>query len=350
MRVSNRCYAVTGLGYMAPWCVNAGFVAGDDLTLVVDTGASALAAASIHGYASAVRPSSQMRVINTEKHFDHIGGNSFFRDRGIDIWGHSGLHRTAAEFEAEIAEFNTDISNAARRERGEASCFYAGTRLANPNHPISQDTSFELGDCAVEILLTPGHTSTNLSVWVPDDGVIFTGDCLINGYLPNLDAGTPDDWMTWLNSLDRIAALEAQTVIAGHGPVAQGSDVPRIVETVRQVLEESIARGASPTRERDGAFACNPQALTSEERERYHGLTQTLFSSVEESRELADGYAFRLSPAVSLSSAAEWTELESKCCPFFDFHLEKSREHGALWLQLTGRPGVKQFIREEFRF
>ena len=49
MRVSNRCYAVTGLGYLAPWCVNAGFVAGSEVTLVVDTGANALAAATIYG-------------------------------------------------------------------------------------------------------------------------------------------------------------------------------------------------------------------------------------------------------------------------------------------------------------
>jgi glyoxylase-like metal-dependent hydrolase (beta-lactamase superfamily II) len=247
MRASNHCYAVTGLGYAAPWCVNAGFVVGEDVTLVVDTGANTLAAASVHGYASAVRPSNQLRVVNTEKHFDHIGGNSFFRDRGIDIWAHAILHRTEEEFQAEIAEFNGEISNAARRERGEASCFYAGTRLVNPNQAIALDTRFELGNFAVEILLTPGHTSTNLSVWVPDDGVIFTGDCLINGYLPNLDAGALDDWKTWLKSLDRIAALRPQTVIAGHGPVAQGGDVPRIIDTVRRILEESIRRRKSPT-------------------------------------------------------------------------------------------------------
>jgi len=247
MRVSNRCYTVTGLGYSAPWCVNAGFIAGEEVTLVVDTGANALAAASIHGYAGAVRPSNQLRVINTEKHFDHIGGNSFFQERGIDVWGHASLHRTEEEFQSEIAEFNGEISNVARRKRGEASCFYAGTKLANPNRKISEDTRFELGDCGVEILLTPGHTPTNLSVWVPGDGVLFAGDCLINGYLPNLDAGTPDDWKTWLKSLDRVAELRPQTVIAGHGPVAQGSDVPRIIETVRQVLEESINRRKSPT-------------------------------------------------------------------------------------------------------
>jgi glyoxylase-like metal-dependent hydrolase (beta-lactamase superfamily II) len=255
MRVSNRCYAVTGLGYLAPWCVNAGFVTGGEVTLVVDTGANALAAASVHGYASAVRPSNHLQVINTEKHFDHIGGNSFFRERGIDVWGHSDLRRTQEEFQAEMAEFNDDISSPARRARGEASAFYQGTRLANPNRPIPGDTKFDLGECAVEILLTPGHTPTNLSVWVADDGVLFTGDCLINGYLPNLDAGTRADWEVWMKSLDRIAALRPRAVIAGHGPVAQGDEVRRILDTVREILEQSIARGYSPTsaRARKGA-------------------------------------------------------------------------------------------------
>lgn len=96
MKISNRCYAVTGLGYSAPWCVNAGFIAGDATTLVVDTGGNRLAAATIHGYAEATRPGNELLVINTEKHFDHIGGNSFFRRRGIDIWGHAAIRRTEA--------------------------------------------------------------------------------------------------------------------------------------------------------------------------------------------------------------------------------------------------------------
>jgi len=250
MRLSNRCYAVTGLGYAPPWSVNAGFVAGDHVTLVVDTGGNTLAAQTICGYASAVRPGNQLRVINTEKHFDHIGGNSFFLERGIDVWGHAGIARTAGEFQEEIAEFNAAIPNAARRERGEAAAFFHQTRLANPNRQIDEDTHFDLGGCTAEILLTPGHTPTNLSVWVPDDGVLLTGDCLIREYLPNLDAGTPADWQVWLESLARIEALKPAIVVAGHGPVARGDDVPRVFETVRRVLRESIERGGSPTASR----------------------------------------------------------------------------------------------------
>lgn len=250
MRLSNRCYAVTGLGYSTPWCVNAGFVTGDNLTMVVDTGANTLGAQTVHGYASAAAPGNQICVINTEKHFDHIGGNGFFREQGRDIWGHVGIARTIDEFQAEIGEFNAAIPNQARRARGEARAFFHGTDLVNPNRQIHADTRFDLGGCTLEILLTPGHTATNLSVWMPEDRVLFTGDCLINEYQPNLEAGMPADWQVWLESLKRIEALKPAIVVAGHGPVARGDEVPRIVDTVRRVLEESIARGYSPTGDR----------------------------------------------------------------------------------------------------
>jgi glyoxylase-like metal-dependent hydrolase (beta-lactamase superfamily II) len=228
MRISERCFAVTGLGYSTPWCVNAGFIVGDAVTLVVDTGANSLGAATIYGYATAVRPSNRIQVINTEKHFDHIGGNGFFLEQGVEVWGHAGIHRTETEFIDEKTEFNQGIANQARRSAHE-------------------ERSFDLGGCVAEILFTPGHTETNLSVWTPGDGILFTGDCLINGYIPNLDAGGPSDWRTWLDSLNRVEALEPRIVVTGHGPVARDGEVPEIIGTVRRVLKESIERSYSPT-------------------------------------------------------------------------------------------------------
>jgi glyoxylase-like metal-dependent hydrolase (beta-lactamase superfamily II) len=60
------------------------FVVGQHTTLVVDTGANALAAATIHGYATVARPGNRLVVIDTEKHFDHLGGNGYFRERGAE--------------------------------------------------------------------------------------------------------------------------------------------------------------------------------------------------------------------------------------------------------------------------
>jgi glyoxylase-like metal-dependent hydrolase (beta-lactamase superfamily II) len=247
MRLSNRCFAVTGLGYLPPWSVNAGFITGDKTTLIIDTGANAAAAATIHGYATTARPSNRLLVLDTERHFDHIGGNGYFRARGVDVYGHASIQRTDDEFRLEMAEFNREVSSSARRANQDSQVFYHGTRLANPNCPITGDFCMDLGGCEIEVLLTPGHTPSNISVYVPSDGALYCGDCLVNGYLPNLDADSIDDWRVWLTSLDRIAALAPRIVVAGHGPVAIGDEAPRVIEKVRKILRQSIDAGRSPT-------------------------------------------------------------------------------------------------------
>jgi glyoxylase-like metal-dependent hydrolase (beta-lactamase superfamily II) len=247
MRVSAHCWAVTGLAYLPPWEVNAGFIAGGHTTLVVDTGATAMAAATIYGYASLARPSNRLLVVNTERHFDHIGGNAYFRDRGADVVGHPASIRTEEEFRAEIAEYAAAIPDPVRRERGEARVFYNGASLAAPNWLIAEDTTFDLGDLEVRVLLAPGHTPSNLVVHVPADSVVYSGDCLVNGYLPNLDCGTEADWRQWLESLDRIELLAPQIVVPGHGPVAGEGQVRETIRRVRAVLTEALRTGASPT-------------------------------------------------------------------------------------------------------
>lgn len=247
MRLSRRCYAVTGLGYSPPWCVNAGIVAGDRLTLIVDTGGNALAAQTIHGYALAIGGERPLRAINTEQHFDHIGGNHYFAQQGVESWGHAGIRRSKAEFQEEIQEFNGTIPNAARRRQREAAVFFWNTEAVNPQHRITEDIVFDLGDCRAEVLLTPGHTPTNLSVWLPDEGVLYTGDCLIHSYLPNLDAGGPADWEKWLLSLARLRRLQPEVVVAGHGPVAKQAEVAEMFATVQSVLETALSTGRSPT-------------------------------------------------------------------------------------------------------
>ena len=223
--------------------MNAGFVTGRDATLIIDTGANTLAARTIHGYATAAAPANRVLVLNSEKHFDHIGGNGYFREQGIDVYGHAGIERSEDEFRSEMAEFNAAIGHPGRRAAAEEQAFYFDTRLANPNRRISSETTLELGECAVQVLLTPGHTATNISVYVPEDGVLFCGDCLTHRYIPNLEAGTRVDWVQWLASIDRIAALHPSAIVCGHGPVATGAEVDDIIESVRRILRKALEGG-----------------------------------------------------------------------------------------------------------
>ena len=94
-------------------------------------------------------------------------------------------------------------------------------------------------------------------------------------------------------------------------------------------------------------FACELAALSREERVHHRQLTDQLLAAVVERVELKHGYGFRL-PSSSLPLVAEWAGLESRCCPFFDFELALAKDHGPLWLRITGAEGIKAFLRAEF--
>lgn len=102
--------------------------------------------------------------------------------------------------------------------------------------------------------------------------------------------------------------------------------------------------------ETDAPFACNPSALSKDERVRYSALTKQLIAAKQEIKELPDGYALRFASSPQrIRDAAEFITYEKLCCPFFNFNLVVERNDGALWLELRGQEGIKEFIRYEFR-
>jgi len=94
-------------------------------------------------------------------------------------------------------------------------------------------------------------------------------------------------------------------------------------------------------------YACNLDAMTPVQRAEHAQLANELFAAALEKRELPAGYALRL-PGASWSDAARWAALERRCCPFFAFELSAAANGGPLWLRITGGPGAREFMREEF--
>ena len=98
----------------------------------------------------------------------------------------------------------------------------------------------------------------------------------------------------------------------------------------------------------ESSLACDMTAIAPEQRPKHLANSRELFSRIEESRELPSGYEFRLADGPALiSQVAEFVSLEKLCCPFLNFVIEVQDEGGPVWLRLTGREGVKAFIREE---
>jgi len=138
-------------------------------------------------------------------------------------------------------------------------------------------------------------------------------------------------------SAGMMAGLTLALLIAGGeaaGLVAQ--DSARFVNQEKQVATTQ------------SKFHCNTKALTPDERAHHKQLGEKLTAARKEIVETEKGYEFHYSPAdISLAELAEWVGAESKCCPFFDFHIDVEREGKLLCLRLTGEEGIKAFIRAE---
>jgi cyclase len=242
MQLSRHCHALTGFAYVPPWAVNAGFVAGESRTLIVDTGPTALAAATILGYAQVARPGNAILAIDTERHLDHIAGNDLLRSHGIDVYGHPSIDRTDEEYASDVAEFCASVSDPRRRAAGEGRIPFAGTRIVRPNVLVDAETALDLGGVVAHILLAPGHTPANLLVWVPEERVLFAGDTVVSDYVPNLESGGPADWRLWLAALERIEGLQPESLVPGHGRVLRLGDIGAEIARVRRVLETALGR------------------------------------------------------------------------------------------------------------
>ena len=96
-------------------------------------------------------------------------------------------------------------------------------------------------------------------------------------------------------------------------------------------------------------FYCNTKALNPSERAHHKLLTEKLVARRSRIVETEKGYEFQYSPTtISLAELADWVAAESKCCPFFGFHIDLEEEGTLLCLRLTGEEGVKPFMRAEF--
>ena len=106
---------------------------------------------------------------------------------------------------------------------------------------------------------------------------------------------------------------------------------------------------SSTAKTAESPFTCNRFALTPEQRKRHFDeLSPKLLLLKKSVRELPNGYEFEFSAdPKTVQLVAEWAVGERACCPFFDIDMRLEREGGSLWLGVTGREGVKQFIQAD---
>ena len=91
-----------------------------------------------------------------------------------------------------------------------------GVKFQSATLAFERDFSIDLGNREVQIkFLGRGNTAGDAVAYLPKEKVVVAGD-LVDYPLPNVLDGYP---VEWIQTLQNLAQLDAQTIVPGHGPV-----------------------------------------------------------------------------------------------------------------------------------
>ncbi len=215
-------------------------------------------------------------VINTHWHGDHTLGNQAYRDAYPDVVfvAHDTVLedivvRAVPQMKEEIVHYEAAIADAEDRlgrgvdlegqplddpgKTGLAEKIEGARRhVANlqsieevlPTLTFERELTLYSGDREIRLIHYEGHTRGDLVVHLPQERVLISGDLL-----DELPFGGHGYVSSWIDALDRIEALEFDTIVPGHGPVFKGKDqltaVRDLIRTVNNHVKLGVASDLS---------------------------------------------------------------------------------------------------------
>lgn len=249
--MADGVYQVTGTGEVYVMS-NALMLVGANDVLLVDSHVTPNAANALLRSVSAVTDKPVRYLVNSHYHFDHAHGNQIFPNT-VEIIGHS---YTRAKLNGEMGNvlteptmlsFTEGVPELVERLRAQLSDTRdpaARTRIAAqlkaqedhmmslreivPTPPnITLESKMTLyqdlseGSREIQLLhLGRAHTGGDVVVYLPEEGLVFTGDMMLPG-LAYMGDSFPQDWV---GTLEALKAIEFDVILPGHGAPLQGKE------------------------------------------------------------------------------------------------------------------------------
>jgi len=218
-KINDRVYALLGptdppnkqnLGYMN----NSLVIIGNTGAILVDAGSHKAVAEHIDKAIKTVTTKPITHILITHDHADHHLGLEYFE----------GAQVIAAEYCAKQIQDNgrSYVAFMARNTGlylGDAKTVVPQTTIA----PRSRQ-AMEIDGVRLELISTEtAHSDGDMMVWLPDDGILASGDILVHAVNPQFRHGNLKKWIGVLDG--DILKLPLKTVMPGHGPLMQRQDV-----------------------------------------------------------------------------------------------------------------------------
>ncbi len=230
IRVSEHVYAIPdGRVNLVP---NIGIIVGTRATLVVDAGMGPRNGQAVLHELAKVSKNTELYFTTTHFHPEHMTGVQAFPASTIVI----RPEVQQEEVDRKQPEF---IHNFSQRTP-ELKALLQDVKPRPPDIVFDREAKLDLGGVTVRLLwLGPAHTRGDNFVFVEEDGVLFTGDAVINRFFPifpDADASGKN----WLAILDQLDELHPRTIVPGHGEVGEASLIG-IERTYLKAVQSRVA-------------------------------------------------------------------------------------------------------------
>jgi glyoxylase-like metal-dependent hydrolase (beta-lactamase superfamily II) len=193
---------------------NAGFVIGDDGVLVIDSFFNPDATRALVAQIHRVTPKPIRYVVNTHYHVDHTGGDQVLREAGAIIVAHRNVRGWLHTYNLNLLGDRITPAMKAQIES-----------LPLPDLVTDNDLTVWLGARKIVVRTVLGHTGGDLTIYVPDAKVLFTGDMLWRKIPPNLIDGSVAEWTATDVDFEHMPDAAHVTYVPGHGDIADLKDV-----------------------------------------------------------------------------------------------------------------------------
>jgi glyoxylase-like metal-dependent hydrolase (beta-lactamase superfamily II) len=206
---------------------NVGIVVGTRGTLVLDTGMGPRSGEVDAREALKLGNNNRIYLTTTDFRPEHVsGGQSFPPD---SVW----IVPTAQK--ADIEESTLKFLDSFVKRSPVLADALKDVKLRSPDITFDSQATLDLGGVTAQIIwFGPAFTHGDIVVFVPEDGVLLSGNFLQKGSYPGMGESTVSV-SNWLAVFDKLEALHPRIVFTNHGPFGDAALIPREREVLRDL-------------------------------------------------------------------------------------------------------------------
>ena len=261
-KIAEGIYYATSSGTMQVGANSPVFVNDTD-AVIIDSETSPAAGRALVQDVTAITDKPVKYVIDSHYHYDHLFGNQVFGP-DVQIIGHNHTRERLQVNTLEQYTFLTSLRSIPARVDA------LRQRIAKEPDPQQKaalerqvQSSLAYGDAVKEVTQTPpnltfdntmtlyrggrelrlmylgrGHTDTDVVVYLPKERVVATGD-LMESVLSYMGDAYPTEWIA---TLEKLKALDFDTVLPGHGVPFKGKErITAFQDYLRDLLAQTTA-------------------------------------------------------------------------------------------------------------